>query len=246
VNRRPLVAGVLAAVAVTTTGVLSACGAGQIAQTANVRPGVPGVNTQAPDGKRVYIRNAALAYRGPDGYPEGSNVPLQFWIFNGTEQVVTLVGVAAPADVVESTGDNSAAPCSVPRSLPPAAPPSVTAPSQTPSAASPSAKPGASKASASASASASPSAAPSPSPSPSVGSATIKVAIPAGGCVELTPRAANFLQLVNVPASVANTTAVPMVFSFTSDDGSSFTIGSQSDPVRLPVTTPESPEPRNS
>ena len=93
-NRRPLVAGALAAVAVATTGLLSACGAGQLAQTAQVQPGVPGINTQAPDGRQVYVRNAALDYSGPKGYAQGANAPMSLWIFNDTQQVVTLVGVA--------------------------------------------------------------------------------------------------------------------------------------------------------
>jgi len=235
VNRRPLVAGALAAVAVATTGLLSACGAGQLAQTSQVQPGVAGINTQAPDGRRVYVRNAALDYPGPKGYAQGANAPVSLWIFNDTEHVITLVGVAG-VQVVESDGANSAAPCAVPRSIPASAPASATTPTATPAAPPSSAAKGKS----SPSASASPSLSPSPSPSPSLGSAQINVPVPAGGCVELSRRAAHYLQVLDLPKAVDNASWVPVGFSFTSDDGSSFTIGTENAPVQLPVTVPES------
>ena len=243
-NRRPLVAGALAAVAVATTGLLSACGAGQLAQTAQVQPGVPGINTQAPDGRRVYVRNAALDYSGPKGYAQGANAPMSLWIFNDTEQVVTLVGVAG-IQVVESDGANTAAPCAVPRTIPPAAPASATTPTANPTAPS-SGSSGASAGKGKSSPSAPPSSAspsPSPSPSPSLGSAQIKVAVPAGGCVELSRRAAHYLQIVDLPRAVDNASWVPLGFAFTTEDGSNFTIGTQNAPVQLPVAVPESPLP---
>jgi hypothetical protein len=263
VNRRPLVAGALATVAVATTGLLGACSAGQVAQTARVQPGVAGVNLDAPNGRRVYIRNAAVAYHGPNGYAKASTAPLSLWIFNDTEHAVTLTGVAAAvelaqtdasgkpvrhgADVVISAGDNAAGPCSVPRSLPPAAPPSVTAPSMSPSASpSKSSARASGSASASASPSASPSSSPSPSPSASVGSASIKVTVPAGGCVALTSHAAQVLQLTDLPDPLGNTNSVAAIFAFTSDDGASFTIGSKDKPAEIPVSTPDSPQPRAS
>ncbi len=251
-NRRPLVAGALAVVAVGTTGLLSACSAGQIAQTAQVRPGVAGVNQDAPDGRRVYVRNVAIEYPGIKGYPQGGSAPLQMWIFNGTEQTVTLTAVNG-AQVHEAAGSNDAEPCSVPRSIAPSAPPSVTAPSMSPSvsaapSASKSAKPSTSarSASPSSSPSGSPSESPSPSPSPTLGSATINVAVPAGGCVELSPRAANYLALVELPEAVNSTSLVPVWLSFRNEDGSTFEIGSESEPVQVPVATPDSPEPDRS
>jgi hypothetical protein len=254
VSRRPLVAGALAVVAVGTTGLLAACSAGQQAQTSEIRPGVAGVNLSAPDGRRVYVRNIAVTYPGPTGYPKGGAAPLQMWIFNDTQQTITLTAVNG-AEVHEASGTNDAEPCSVPRSIAPSAPSSVTAPSVSPSvstspsaSASKPAKPSAPAKSGapSASPSESPSGSPSPSPSPTLGSATIKVAVPAGGCVELSPRAANYLALVELPVTVDSTTLVPVWFSFRSDDGSTFEIGSAGDPVRVPVAVPDSPLPRES
>ena len=246
-NRRPLVAGALAAIGVVTVGLLSACSAGQIAQTAQVEPGVPGVNVQAP-GKPIYIRNAALDYPGPKGYAKGANAPLSLWIFNDTEQPISLVGVAGPAPMVLSDGANSAAPCSVPRSLPPVSPFIINSGNP----ASPTVSGSAAKSSASSKTSASPSgsgfasASPSPSPSPSFGSSTINVTIPAGGCVELSHRAAHYLQIVGLPDTVDTAGSVPTMFSFTTEGGQPFTIGTENEPVKLPVAVPESPLPHAS
>jgi hypothetical protein len=249
VNRRPLVAGALAALAVTTTGLLSACGTGQIAQTAAVQPGVAGVNTQAPD-RLVFIRNAALEYPGKDGYQKGGDAPLALWIFNDTESPVTLVGVFGAPDqpaltIVESDGANTAAPCSAQRS----ASPSVAAPTES-ATASPSPDKSA-KSSTPAKGSPSPSTSsaspsPAPSPSPTVGSSTINVKIPAGGCVELSKRAASYLQIVGLPQAVRNEDSVPVIFVFASGDGKHFTIGTPGKEVQVPITTPESPQPRTS
>ncbi len=249
-HRRPLVAGILAATAVLMTGLLSACGAGQIAQTSQVEPGVAGVNTQAPGGLRVFIRNAALDYNGPKGYPQGSNAPISLWIFNDLEKPITLVGVASRGQVMLADGKTTATPCSAPRSgspTPPATSLSATATSASPSpSASPSGKPGASGKSGSPSAAASsapPSLSPSPSPSANLGSATINVRIAAGGCVELTHRAAHYLQVVQLPNPVDNTQTLPVLFHFRTEDGQSFTIGTESQPVLLPIAVPESPLP---
>jgi hypothetical protein len=246
VNRRPLVAGALAAVAVTTTGLLSACSAGQLAQTAAIRPGVAGVNAQAP-GRLVFVRNAALDFPGKDGYKKGDNAPLSVWIFNDTETPITLVRVFGPT-VVESDGANAAEPCSVPRSTPPVAPSTVTPANGTasPSPSKPSSAPAKSAPSTKASPSPSESsAAPSPSPSPSVGS-EVNVKIPAGGCVELSKRAANYLQIVGLPKDIGNGDTVPVLFAFIGGDGSNFTVGTPDAPVMLPVATPDSPQPRSS
>jgi hypothetical protein len=259
--RRPLVSGALAAVAVATTGLLGACSSGQIAQTAGIQPGVTGVNLNAPDGRRVYIRDASVAFHGPTGYTKGSNAPLDLWLFNGTEDPVILTGVNAalappqtgasaapwePVEVVIASGGNTAAPCSVPAS----SMPTTSAPSPSPSSAAPSSPAAKSSGKASASASASPSgsasASPSASPSPSVGSSSIKVTVPAGGCVELSSRAAQYLQLAGLPDRLTNTDAVLTMFVFTDRHGTTFTIGSRANPARVPVAVPDSPEPRKS
>ena len=234
-NRRPLVVGAVAVSAALATGLLSACSAGQIAQTAQVEPGVPGVNTQAA-GYAVFIRNAALDYPGPKGYPAGASASLSLWIVNTTQQSVSLVRVTSGNEpLVASAGKNTAAPCVVPRSAGSSSPGSAPSSSSAPS---PS---GSGRASSSASSSSSPSASPSPSPA---GSTTFKVTIPAGGCVELSRRAAQYLQVAKLPDTVLNSEAVPITFEFSTEDGQRFTIGDGEPPLRLPVSVPDSPLPR--
>ena len=70
--------------------------------------------------------------------------------------------------------------------------------------------------------------------------------IPAGGCVELTRRATHYLLATELSAAVPNTGQLPVMFRFSTPDGQSFTIGTVSQPVELPVSVPESPLPRKS
>jgi hypothetical protein len=246
-NRRPLLAGAVAASAALATGLLAACSAGQVAQTAGIAPAVPGVSGQTV-GYPVYVRNAQLDYSEPKGYPSGAKVPMALWIFNNSHQPVTLVSVTAaqgnrPVQVVLSTGTSiapsasNAPACSVPVS-----------PSPTPSAAvsssAPSASPSASKPSGSASASASVPPSPSASPSPSAaGATTIKVSIPAGGCVELSKRASQYLQAVDLPGALGNADPLAVMFGFTTADGQNLSTGA---PLSLPIAPPASGGPRPS
>ena len=69
-----------------------------------------------------------------------------------------------------------------------------------------------------------------------------KVFPSAGGCVELSRRAAHYLQIVDLPTAVDNASWVPLGFAFTTEDGSNFTIGTKNAPVQLPVAVPESPQ----
>ncbi len=264
-NRRPLVAGALAACAALATGLLSACGSGQIAQTAEIAPAVAGVDAQASD-RPVFVRNAMVDYREPKGYPAGASAPLALWIFNSSRQAVRLVGVTAAqqvgeqnaaAQVVLSTGRAAAsgAPCLTPRSIEPSAPRSPTSPSPTPvlpagSASSGTARSsaGASAGTSSASAGASATATASPSPSPA-GASRIDVTVPAGGCVELSRRAAQYLQVVNLPQPLGNAGTLLVMFQFTTADGQNFTIGnppSNTGPLPLAVGVPDSPVARPS
>jgi len=223
--------------AVLSVGLLSGCSAGQIAQTAQVQPGVPGLNTQAPD-RKVYLRNVTVDYPGPKGYAPGANAPLTLWIFNNTTDPVTLTGVEGPGQVVVSAGDNKAAPCVVPRSATPV-PPTSAPPSASGSASAsgkPSVKP-------SVVASPSPSASPSATPA---GSATIKLTIPALSCLELSHRAALYLQVAGLPGKLDSSgTLKGVVFHLTDSAGQSFTIGTEANPLNIPVSVPESPLPRS-
>src|SRR5262249_11879355 len=155
--------------------------------------------------------------------------------FNNLEHPITLVGVASGGPVRLAEGRNTEAPCSVPRSQSPAV--STPSPSASSAAATSPPKPGASTRTGSPSAV--PSAAstsPPPSPSVALGSASVKVTIPAGGCVELSRRAAHYLQVVELPDAVPNTASLETVFQFSTEDGQTFTIG----PAHLPIAVPDS------
>ena len=71
--------------------------------------------------------------------------------------------------------------------------------------------------------------------------------IPAAGCVELSPRAAQYLQVVNLPEALGNQQSVHAVFQFTTAGGQNFSIGDRPDAqADLPVAPPGSPLPRPS
>ena len=258
-NRRPLVAGALAVFAALATGLLSGCGSGQIAQTAQIEAAVTGVDAQASD-RAVFIRDALVDYPGPTGYRAGSDAPLTLWIFNTTQKAVRLVGVTAaeqdagqisPVQVVLASGTGaSTAPCIVPASASASPSGSVTRsasarPSRSSSAPASASPSPASSAPASASESTSESASPSAS---APGAATIDLTIPAGGCLELSTRAGRYLQAVSLPRPLSNAGTLLVMFQFTTD-GQGFTIGSQpsnTGPLALAVGVPASPEPRPS
>jgi hypothetical protein len=86
---RPAVGAVAVAMA------LAGCSAGQVAETAIIRPPISGLNTQSADGK-LLIRNLQVLYTGPAGYPAGGTAPLQVSLFNQTEQPMTVVIRSAP------------------------------------------------------------------------------------------------------------------------------------------------------
>lgn len=249
-NRRPLVAGALAACAALATGLLSACGAGQIAQTAQIAPAVPGVSGQASD-RPVYVRDATVDYREAKGYPAGASAPLSLWIFNSGEQAVRLVGVTAAQQVGEQSAavqvvlsnghaGASGAPCLATQSASPS-PSTSPSPSVFPSVP-PSGSPSARSAAAgTASPSASASASPSPSPA---GASRIDLSIPPGACVELSAQAAHYLQAVNLPQPLSNADTLLVTLQFVTADGQSFIIGNppaNAGPLAVPVGVPASP-----
>jgi hypothetical protein len=240
-------------------GLLAACSAGQIAQTSQVVPAVPGaqgqITVKAPD-QMIFVRNATLDYPGKTGYAQGGAAPLSLWIVNESQQAVTLTGVTSSAGQVRlEPGLNSASPCSVPRS--PEAPPvpSTTAsggainslqPSTATTTGTTKATPSSTaRPTASPSLSAAPSAAASsvaPPPSPAAPPSAVKVPIPAGGCVALNRESAQFLQIVAVTRAVPNGTTVPVTFTFVGADGQTYQTGE----LNLPVNVPASPNERTS
>ena len=66
-----------ASAAVAAGLLLAGCGAGQVTQTETQQPPISGVNIDSPDHK-VLLRNLAVVYTGPDGYPQGSTSSIQF------------------------------------------------------------------------------------------------------------------------------------------------------------------------
>jgi hypothetical protein len=70
------------------------------------------------------------------------------------------------------------------------------------------------------------------------------VTIPALGCVELSRRAAGYLELANLPGTLANTDSVATVLHFVDGAGQGFTIG-EPDPLQVPVAVPDRPVTRS-
>lgn len=87
---------VVGAAAATLGLALTGCGAGQVAQTAEVLPPVPGLNVdvEAPDGS-IALRNVVVAYPGPEGYPLGEDATIELAIVNQTPGPVTLVAAGS-------------------------------------------------------------------------------------------------------------------------------------------------------
>jgi copper(I)-binding protein len=96
-----MIAVAVAATTVTVTGLLSACGTGQIAATANIVPSVPGANADVwidgtVKGGVISVRDLTVEYPGDGGgYAAGQSAPLSVRIFNTSPNPVTLVGVQA-------------------------------------------------------------------------------------------------------------------------------------------------------
>jgi hypothetical protein len=90
-RRAALVAGAATVAAVALVG----CSAGQVAETSLKRPSNMGVNQDNSD-HSVAIRNLAVIYNGPEGYPAGSSAPLQLGIYNQTTQPVTVLVSSPP------------------------------------------------------------------------------------------------------------------------------------------------------
>jgi hypothetical protein len=260
----PAVAGALA----LATALLAACSAGQLAATSQTVTVIPGAQRAVPVGtpstgtmpQTIGVSNATLDYPGPEGYKKGGTARLSLWIFNNTTGDITLTAVNSPAGQVRiATGTHSGAvsPClSSGRPIQPnpstgaptagvepsagaSAGVSAPGPTGTPSTHS-SAKP---------TGSATPSAAGSPSPSPSpspaqVGSADIHVPVKAFGCAVLNSQAAQYLVIDGLANAVGSGMTVPVWFTFQVAGGNEISVGTENDPLNVPVDTPASPASR--
>jgi hypothetical protein len=82
-------------VALAAVLVIAGCSAGQVAETAEIKPPISGLDTQTPDGG-LLIRNLQVLYNTPAGYPADGTAPLQVSLFNETEQAMTVGIRSAP------------------------------------------------------------------------------------------------------------------------------------------------------
>src|SRR3954449_7671360 len=94
-SRRALLVTGAAALSVAA---LAACSAGQVAETSLKRPSNQGVN-QDNSNSTVVIRNLAVSYNGPMGYPANSSAPLELGLYNQTQQeVIVNISSTRPTD----------------------------------------------------------------------------------------------------------------------------------------------------
>ena len=210
----------LSAAALGTALLVSGCGAGQISQTADVQPAVPGANsTVGPsvDGS-IQLRNVLLAYPGVDGYRQGANAPLLLHISNTGRRPVTLIRVETDAASAVTMQGGAVASGSAS-----ASPGATAAASET---ASPAASP-----------SETPSGSPAETPSASPGGRPVSVTVPAGGFVTLSPSAGATLQLEGLTRAIRTGEAATITFVF--DNGAEYTLD-------VPVGVPSAPAPKGS
>src|SRR4051794_5332772 len=111
---------------------LSACGAGQVTQTATQNRDKVGPMAQVGD---ISLRAVELAAPPGDKYEQGSDAELTLAIVNGGEEPDTLVGVSgtdfAGAQISASSGSPSPPAPAAPSGPPPATPPGTAAPPRT-------------------------------------------------------------------------------------------------------------------
>lgn len=192
-RRGPLL---LAGVGVAAALLMSGCGAGQIAETANIAPGVPGVNTATSDGL-FKVRNLTLVYPGSQGYPAGGDAPVDVALYNDSDRPVTVEistpdarGVVLGGTTPEASPDASGA--ASPSGEPSGTPSAGAAPEPTDAAGAP--------------------AAPEPAPAPA---GPARVEIPAGSFVLLNGVAnTDRLRLVGLGRALTPGDAVTLVFDF--------------------------------
>jgi hypothetical protein len=229
--------------ALAAAGLLAGCGAGQVAQTANIVPAVGGANLDLRvDGGVISVRDATLAYPGPEGYRAGEDAPLALRIVNSTSSPITLTGVSADAGTVRQVGGSAATePSPQPPSTEPSTGPSAaTGPSALPSGAAPSG----SAAAPGSPASAEPTAAPSPSGPP--GSATIDVPVPGApnGLIILNKTGAEgtYLLVSGLTKGLRAGESVRLILTFTLADGGTVQMGASDRPeqeLNVPVAVPD-------
>ncbi|PGH42997.1 hypothetical protein COO58_19245 [Micromonospora sp. WMMA1996] len=99
----------LVAVLATSSLLLTACGAGQIAETAQKDPSIQGVNLSS-DNAEYAVRGLLLAYPGVGGYPAGGDAPLYAVLYNDSKRPVTVTVTSEDAREVVMVGTSGKLP----------------------------------------------------------------------------------------------------------------------------------------
>ncbi|MBM0225962.1 hypothetical protein [Micromonospora sp. ATA51] len=217
----------LAGTAAAASLLLSGCGAGQVAETANKNPSVQGVNVQTSD-SLYKVRGLYVQYPGAAGYQAGGNALMNVVIYNDSKAPVTVtVTTDSAREVVLAGSTPSGAQASPSQS---ATEPASASPTASDPSASPSRSLGASK---------SPSASPSASASESAPAGQpARIEIPALGYAQLTGGNGQRLQVVGLNDKLLPGQQVNLVFDF----GNGKTIKTAA-PIGVPLTpaAPASP-----
>lgn len=210
----------LAGAAMATALLASGCGAGQIAETAEMVPAVPGANGDVSAfGGTLSVQDALVVYH-TGGYEKGADAPLDLHIFNDTGRAVTVTVTSPDAESVTlaAGAKGTPSPSASPSASPTATATATATPSGTPTA-TPTAEP-------------TPSAEPTPAPAQP---ATVEIA--AGSFAALDPSLGQFVQLVGLNEELKPGDSVELVFDF--GDGTKLTLA-------VPMGVPLTPVPRGS
>ncbi len=235
----------LAGAAVLAAGAVSACSAGQVAETSNKQPSVAGINIENSD-RSVLIRDLAVSYGTVAGYQQGGNAPLQFGLFNQTRQPITVTITSTrpttnnpqltwARGVVVTGGGGSGQPAVDPTGSRPVAQPGGTGNTADPTAGAPAPTGSATPAP---SAGATPGGtAPTAAPAPTDGGPAV-ITLPPLGSATFAPGDPRSAQLVGLAGPVKSGYSVNLVFQFSNNAA----------PLTVPVGVgvPLSPVPRGS
>ncbi len=227
----------LTGAAALAAAALTACSAGQIAETANKVPSVYHAAGENADAS-VLVRGLAIPYNTTKGYPAGGTAPLEVQLFNQTSRPVKVTIASAPTTeprvvAVRTVGLSGNAPTGSPSATtapsPASSPAGIVSPQPSP--------PG------SPSAPVSPSTGTTPAPAASVSGAApalqpATVTIDPLGSVSFLASGPQKVQLSGLSAALTPGTSVNLVFTFDN--------GAPPLNLRAPVAIPESPAARGS
>ncbi|MEH1027945.1 hypothetical protein ACWD6L_10600 [Micromonospora profundi] len=212
---------------------VSGCGTGQIAETAEKEPSVQGVSLTTANGAYA-VRGLLVDYPGTEGYQAGQDALLNAVIYNDSKSTVTVtITTESAREVVISSGSASATPSAEASA---SASPSATESST----ASPSATP-----SATGSASAAPSTPSAPESARASGSASpaapgqpARIELAPQSYLQLNSEATSQLRLVGLKEALRSGQNVFVTFDF----GNGNTVTGPA-PIAVPFTAPPVPSP---